>query len=319
MNYKSDKQQQDKRVYKIPTECAGQRIDQALSALLPEHSRSRLQTWISSGNLLINGETRKPHSKAIGGEIITILDPTYNVEENFTPEDIPLNVIFEDKHIIVLNKPTNVVVHPASGNWSGTILNGILHHYPGNISVPRAGIVHRLDKDTTGLMVVARNLEAQTNLVRQLQCKRVSRIYKAIVYGKTPNKGTIERPIGRHPRNRKKMGIVNTGKSATTHFNRDYGGAEWSSVTCVLETGRTHQIRVHLTSIGHPLIGDQTYSGRTKNFKKIRDITWLNRQALHAKELSFDHPISGSRLKFEALVPEDLEQLEMELRETDNG
>ena len=302
----------------IPNSYIGQRLDQTLASLFPQFSRSRLQNWLASGNLLVNGKIVKPKTKMLGGEQINILDP-YNGEESlFQPEDISLDIIYEDDTLAVVNKDTNTVVHPGSGNWSGTMLNGILFHYPNSKHIPRAGIVHRLDKDTTGLMVVAKSLEAQINLVRQLQSKTVHREYYALVNGKTPTKGTIDQPIGRHPKNRTKMAISSAGKDAVTHFTKLAEGDKWSALSCVLETGRTHQIRVHLTSIGHSLLGDQTYKSNHQRYTPLLNTLSFKRQALHAKRLSLTHPNTGELMNWESPIPDDIRTLHAALITRDN-
>jgi 23S rRNA pseudouridine1911/1915/1917 synthase len=293
----------------IPNMYIGQRLDHTLTALFPQFSRSRLQNWLARGNLLVDGQIIKPKTKVLGGEQVIILDAMDGEESAFRPEDIPLEVMYEDDSLAIINKCENMVVHPGSGNWSGTMLNGILFRYPNSKNIPRAGIVHRLDKNTTGLMVVAKSLEAQVDLVRQLQSKSVRREYFALVNGRAPAKGTIDQPIGRHPRNRTKMAIVTNGKNAVTHFTSLDGGDGWSALSCLLETGRTHQIRVHLTSIGHPLLGDKSYTGNTKRHAPLLDTLSFQRQALHAKRLTLTHPNTGELMNWCSEIPEDLQSL----------
>lgn len=301
----------------IPNIYIGQRVDQTLASLFPQFSRSRLQNWLARGNLLIDGEIIKPKTKVLGGEQIIILDTQDGEESAFQPENIPLEIMYEDDSLAIINKHKNMVVHPGSGNWSGTILNGILFRYPNSKNIPRAGIVHRLDKDTTGLMVVAKSLEAQIDLVRQLQSKSVRREYYALVNGQAPNRGTIDQPIARHPRNRKKMAIVSNGKDAVTHFTTIDRGEEWSALSCLLETGRTHQIRVHLTSIGHSLLGDKTYKGNTKKHVALLDTLSFQRQALHAKSLTLVHPSTRELMNWCSEIPDDLQLLLTELKAYD--
>ena len=302
----------------IPNIYIGQRLDQTLASLFPQFSRSRLQNWLAKGNLLVNGQIIKPKTKVLGGEQIIILDTQDGEESAFRPEDLPLEIIYEDDSLAIINKQKNMVVHPGSGNWSGTILNGILFRYPSNKNIPRAGIVHRLDKDTTGLMVIAKSLEAQIDLVRQLQLKIVRREYYALVNGKAPTKGTIDQPIGRHPRNRIKMAIVSSGKDAVTHFSTLEGGTNWSALSCLLETGRTHQIRVHLTSIGHALLGDTSYPGKTKKYASLLDTLFFKRQALHAERLTLTHPSSGKLMNWQSEIPDDIRTLLSALKTKEN-
>ena len=240
-------------------ESSGRRLDQVAAELFPQYSRSRLQSWIRSGQLLVNGEVKAAKFKLQGGESLEI-QAELEAEGDWKPEPIELDIIYEDRHIAVINKPAGLVVHPAAGNRDGTLLNALLHRYPEVETVPRAGIVHRLDKDTTGLMVVARTLEAQTELVRQLQARSVSREYEAVVVGGMTGGGIVDAPIGRHPVNRKKMAVTSDGKSggkeARTHYSIIQRFDGHTHVRCKLETGRTHQIRVHMAHIHHPLVGD---------------------------------------------------------------
>ncbi|MDX5363222.1 MAG: 23S rRNA pseudouridine(1911/1915/1917) synthase RluD [Pseudazoarcus pumilus] len=290
----------------IPASCAGLRLDRALAQLYPEHSRTRLQTWLKDGHVLLDGAPRDAKYKVWGGERLSIDEPEPEVVLAERPEDIALDVVFEDDQLIVLNKPAGLVVHPGSGNWSGTLLNALLHHAPALESVPRAGIVHRLDKETSGLMVVARTLTAQTDLVRQLQARSVSRHYLALVHGKVARAGSVDAPIGRHPQQRTKMAVVEGGREARTHYSIRQQFAAATLVECRLETGRTHQIRVHMASIGHPLVGDPVY-GRRKSAHAVLDA--FPRQALHAFRLGLLHPQDHRPMQWEAPLPEDFEQL----------
>lgn len=313
----SVKENNEIRELVIPNELAGMRLDAALAKLLPDFSRSRMTSWIKDDQVLLNGKPCEPKQKLIGQEKLTITIVPSDENLAFTPEDIALDVIYEDDTVIVLNKSADMVVHPASGNWTGTILNGLLYHYPELQQIPRAGIVHRLDKDTSGLMVVARTLQAQNNLVQQLQNRTVKRIYRAVCDGIVPFDGIIETKIGRDPHNRVKMAVVKFGgKEAITHVKVLERYTTHSYVECSLETGRTHQIRVHMREARHPLAGDPVYGNpRYKCSDEVKDsIKKLHRQALHAYRLSFIHPVSKEEVSFEAKLPEDIYQLLSVLR-----
>ena len=317
VNYKADEEIDIDEEFQIPDDLIGQRIDASLAALLPRLSRSRIKRLIDNQQILINGKSCKPKSIVLGNERVVISDPAIEADVGFVAENIPLDVVYEDDTILVINKKHGVVVHPGAGNWTGTVLNGLLHRYPDSKNIPRAGIVHRLDKDTTGLMVVARTIEAQIHLVKQLQERSIKREYIAVVYGKTKASGTIDLPIGRHPRARTKMAVIASGKEAKTHFQKQSGGEAWSSLQCFLETGRTHQIRVHLSHIGHSLIGDPVYKKNTSNLDQIATIDIPARQALHAKKLTLIHPDSGQEISIETDTPEDLARLEQSLKNLD--
>ncbi len=303
----------------IPDEHTGKRIDTVLALMIPELSRTRLTNWLKSGNILVDGKILRPKDKILGGEIV-LIDPLTNEEElAYLPEEIPLDIIYEDEHILVINKPAGLVVHPGSGNWSGTLLNGLLFCYPELKNIPRAGIVHRLDKDTTGLMVVARTLGAQTQLVRQLQDRQVTRIYRAIVEGHPHQEGVVNKSIGRDPNNRVKMATIAIGgKEAITKFRVLQNFDKFSYIECKLETGRTHQIRVHMKSIGHPLVGDPIYGNHKVNYAEnvVEAILSLNRQALHATKLSFIHPITEELMNFKIALPQDFKYLLQQLTQT---
>ena len=302
----------------IPDKFAGQRLDQALAELFSQFSRSRLQQWLNDGELLVDGKSVKANKKVLGGEFIQILKQGKDENSAYEGEDVPIDIVYEDNEILVINKPRDMVVHPGSGNWSGTLLNGVLFKYPKNKEIPRAGIVHRLDKNTTGLMVIAKTIESQTSLVRQLQSRTVRREYYALVNGRMPKSGMIDDPIGRHPRNRKKMAIVSTGKHAVTHFKTTRLGTAWSAISCLLETGRTHQIRVHLTSIGHSIIGDPTYTGHSKHYDALLKTLSFDRQALHATSLSLKHPKSDEEMTWTAEAPSDMQSLASALKSADD-
>ena len=298
---------------KVPNEMGQKRLDQIASLLFPDYSRSRLQAWIKSGELTVDGQSGKAKDKLIGGELLAI-DTELEPEGEWLPEDIPLDVVYEDEQIIVLNKPADLVVHPAAGNPSGTLLNGLLHRYPDLVQIPRAGIVHRLDKDTTGLMVVARTLEAQNSLVQQLQGRTMGREYEAICMGVMTGGGVVDEPIGRHPSHRTKMAVHPMGKEATTHYRVVQRFRHHTHVRLKLETGRTHQIRVHMAYIQYPLVGDQLYAGRFRLPRKIDldlqdHLKQFKRQALHAKALQLTHPVTEKQLNWEVDLPTDLSQL----------
>lgn len=292
-----------------PHDAAGHRLDAVLAGLLPEYSRSRITQWIRTGQVRVDGLAVPPRHKLAGGETITVESEPLPEEMAFRAEDVPLEVVYADAAIYVINKPAGLVVHPGSGNWQGTLLNGLLHLDPALAKVPRAGIVHRLDKETSGLLVVARSVTAQTALVRALQAHVVQREYLAVAWGAVPASGRIEAPVGRHPTQRTKMAVVASGKPAVTHFERLDLLQGASLVRCRLETGRTHQIRVHLASQGHPLVGDPVYShGRPAP-------DGFSRQALHAARLALDHPLTGKVMAWEAPLPDDMQDLIATLRE----
>jgi len=296
----------------VPGDCSGQRVDQILARLLAQHSRSRLQSWIREGRVTVGGmRVVEPRQKLWAGEIVEVAEAPDERAESSAPEDIPLQVVYEDECLIVLDKPVGLVVHPGNGNWSGTLLNGLLHHAPQLDKVPRAGIVHRLDKDTSGLMVVAKTLEAQTDLVRQLQARSVKRCYQALVRGIVERAGSVDAPIGRHPTLRTSMAVVRTGKPARTHYRVLEQFLACTLVECALETGRTHQIRVHMTSIGHPLVGDPTYGGGASRVPRAAEFP---RQALHACRLSLRHPGTGKAMLWRSALPDDMATLIENLR-----
>ncbi len=280
------------------------RLDQALAKLLPEHSRNRLAQWVREERVRIDGHAAIPRVKVWGGEALEVHPAADPRELAAKPQDIALNVVYEDDALIVIDKPAGLVVHPGSGNWSGTMLNALLGHEPALAQVPRAGIVHRLDKDTSGLLVVARTPVAQTDLVRQLQARTVRREYAAVAHGAIARDGSVEAPIGRHPVSRTRMAVVSRGKPAVTHYRVLERYADATYVECRLETGRTHQIRVHLASIGHPLVGDPVYGKRN-----AKPALAFDRQALHARRLGLLHPTSHQPLSWEAPLPQDMREL----------
>ena len=288
----------------IPPEHAGRRLDQSLAELLPDYSRNRIQQWIDAGEVRVDGKPATRKQKVWGGETAELSPTEHPSEQPYKAEAIALDILHEDESVIVVNKPAGLVVHPGAGNWEGTLLNALLHHAPGLAQIPRAGIVHRLDKDTSGLLVVAKTLTAQTALVRALQARDVKRVYWAVAMGVLdPVEGEVDAPIGRHPTHRTRMAVVEGGKPARTDYRvlRQFRQAAW--VECRLHTGRTHQIRVHLAHIGHPLVGDTLYAGR-------RQIAvGFHRQALHAYRLGFEHPLTGEHVEWEAAMPEDFSRL----------
>ena len=293
----------------VPFDLGGQRLDQVAAQLFSEHSRSRLAAWIKDGRLTVDGAALRPRDTVHAGAVLE-LSAEQEAQGEWVAQDIPLDIVFEDDHILVLNKPSGLVVHPAAGHADGTLLNALLHHVPDLINVPRAGIVHRLDKDTTGLMVVAKTLQAQTRLVEQLQARSVSRIYEAIVIGVIITGGTVDAPIGRHGQQRQRMAVVEGGKPAVSHYRVLERFRSHTHVRVKLETGRTHQIRVHMTHIGYPLVGDPLYSGRFRippaaNPTMVQTLRDFPRQALHARFLELDHPVTGERMKWESPLPDD--------------
>ncbi|MGU7780648.1 RluA family pseudouridine synthase [Burkholderia sp. PU8-34] len=304
------------RVVEVPASLAGERLDKALAQLFPEFSRSRLQSWIDAQRVRVDGAPAKIRQPVPLGATIELVPDLLPEQLAFTPEPVPLDIVYEDDALVVINKPAGLVVHPAAGNWSGTILNGLLHRYgDAAAGLPRAGIVHRLDKETSGLMVVARTLAAQTDLVRQLQARTVKRRYFALVWGTMPDEGTIDAPIGRDPRERTRMAVVTgaSGKPARTHF-RTVDTCMWqrqpvSAIQCDLETGRTHQIRVHCSHVGHPLLGDPVY-GRARGKRSVQPLPdGFARQALHAWRLGLVHPVTGRTMQWRCPLPDDMTAL----------
>lgn len=310
----------------IPPESAGKRLDVVLTELFPGYSRSRLQEWVRAERITVNGQFPQNRQRVIGGEAVCLLLPATEDETlsgDYAPEPIPLDVVFEDDHIIVINKPANLVMHPAVGNRSGTVLNALLYHYPEVSAVPRAGIVHRLDKDTTGLFVVARTLLAHNSLIGQLQTRTMGRQYSAVVQGTMVSGGTVDAPIGRHPQDRKRMAIRDSGKPAITHFRVTEKFSTHTHLSVSLETGRTHQIRVHMTSIQHPLVGDGTYGGRRRFPKGLSEaarnlVHDFPRQALHAQKIGLNHPSSNTSLSWETDLPDDMQDLLLALRQVND-
>ncbi|WP_112080954.1 23S rRNA pseudouridine(1911/1915/1917) synthase RluD [Haemophilus influenzae] len=298
----------------VQPEQMGQRLDQTLAELFPEYSRSRLKTWIEADLVKLNDRiTNIPREKVLGGERIEIIVEVED-ETRFEAENIPLNIVYEDDDIIVINKPKDLVVHPGAGNPNGTVLNALLYHYPPISEVPRAGIVHRLDKDTTGLMVVAKTIPAQTKLVRDLQKRKITREYEAVASGIMTKGGTVDQPMARHATKRTSMAVHPMGKPAVTHYRIMENYRNYTRLRLRLETGRTHQIRVHMAHIAHPLLGDQTYGGRPRPPKNASEdfmevLRNFKRQALHAVMLRLAHPITGEMMEWYAPLPDDFVEL----------
>jgi len=297
----------------IPFEHAGQRLDQVLAGLLSEYSRTRIKDWIETGQVLVNGGQLRPKDRVLGGERIEVKALLTEAVE-VAPQSIDLDIVYQDKHILVLNKPAGLVVHPGAGNATGTLQNALLHFDPELVHLPRGGIVHRLDKDTSGLLVVARTLKAHTALVRALEVHDVQREYEAVCLGVMTGGGTVDAPIGRHPVDRLRQAIRQDGREATTHYRVIQRFRGHTHVRLQLETGRTHQIRVHMAHIHYPLVGDRVYGGRLLLPKGaspalIDMLRGFKRQALHAARLAFEHPVTGKPVECVAGLPADLREL----------
>ena len=318
MNERDDYSPEDEEplcvVRMIPPELGGLRLDKVLATLFADHSRSRLQAWVKEGRVRLDGTRSESKHKVRGGEVLQVEEAPELEVGAAEAEDIPLSVVHEDEAILVVDKPAGLVVHPGSGNWSGTLLNALLHHAPQLAGVPRAGIVHRLDKDTSGLLVVAKTLVAQTDLIRQLQARTVSRQYLALVRGQLNGSGRIDAPIGRHPTQRTKMAVIEGGREAATRYIVRERFADCTLVECQLETGRTHQIRVHMAHKGYPLVGDAAYGSRRRGNVLLDTFP---RQALHAWRLGLIHPSSRQAMDWESALPEDFSNLLRELRKAE--
>lgn len=304
----------------IPDTQLGQRLDQVLAGLFPDYSRSRIKEWIINGEVKVDGRVvNKPKEKLLGGEKVTI-DTAIEAVIHYKPQNLPLNIVYEDNSILVINKSRGFVVHPGAGNPDGTVLNALLHHYPELTSLPRAGIVHRLDKDTTGLMVISKTIPAQSRLVEALQNHGIIREYEAIAMGVMTTGGTVDEPIARHPNKRTHMSVFPLGKLAVTHYRIMERFRMHTRLRLRLETGRTHQIRVHMAHIAHPLVGDQLYGGRPRppkgaSEKFMTTLRSFDRQALHAAKLGLIHPITGEKMVWDAPLPDDIVKLIAVLRE----
>lgn len=297
----------------IPTENAGQRLDQVLANLLSEYSRTRIKDWIETGQILVNGGQLRPKDKVLGGERVEV-SATLTQAVAVEPQSIALDIVHQDQHVLVLNKPAGLVVHPGAGNATGTLQNALLHFDPELVTLPRGGIVHRLDKDTSGLLVIARTLEAHTALVRALEVHDVEREYEAVCVGVMTAGGTIDAPVGRHPIDRLRQAIRSDGRESVTHYRVIHRYRGHTHVRLQLETGRTHQIRVHMAHIKYPLVGDRVYGGRLllpkgASPELIEEIRGFKRQALHAARLKFEHPVSGKPIECTAAVPADMRAL----------
>ncbi len=296
----------------VPDELAGLRLDQALAKMFPEFSRGQLSKWIKAGEVAVDAHQLRPRDSVIGGEQISITTELVTQDDSWTAEAISLDIVHEDDDVIIINKPAGMVVHPGAGNQQGTLVNALLAHAPQLANIPRAGIVHRLDKSTTGLLMVAKTLQAHNSLVAQLQARTVLREYQAIAVGVMTAGGTVNEPIGRHHIDRKRMAVSQTGKPSVTHYRVEQRFRAHTFIRCKLETGRTHQIRVHMAHIRHPLLGDPVYGGRFKQAKGMSQpcreaIQCFRRQALHAGFLGFDHPSSGEAVSWQADLPEDMQ------------
>ena len=307
------------QIIAVPEELAGLRLDQALARMFPEYSRSRLKEWLLAGAITVDGGSKRPRDAVAGGEMISF-EPQSESEVRASPEPITLDVVYEDDDLLVVNKSAGLVVHPGAGNPGGTLMNGLLHHAPVLETIPRAGIIHRIDKDTTGLLLVAKTLPAHTALVRQLADRDISRNYLAICNGVLTGGGTIDQPIGRHPGDRKRMSVQKNGKPAVTHYTVLERFRAFTYIRVTLETGRTHQIRVHFAWRRHALVGDQTYGGRLAlpagaSEPLIESLRRFKRQALHATRLAFEHPTSGEAMELEVPPPADFEEVLAVMRE----
>jgi len=292
---------------------AGMRLDQVLAELFTDYSRSKLQTWVKSGRVQVNGLTLKPKDKLVGGETIA-LDAEAEIVVIAEPEPIPLEIIFEDESLLIVNKPAGLVVHPAVGNWNGTLLNALLNHDAHLETLPRAGIVHRIDKETSGLLMIAKTLQAHNSLTQQLQDRDITREYLAITRGRMTAGGTIDEPIGRHATDRKRYAVRENGKHAVTHYRVGQRFTRHTLVQVKLETGRTHQIRVHMAHIRFPLLGDQVYGGRFQmppdcSEQLEKELRSFKRQALHAAKLGLQHPVTDEYCEWEQPMPEDMARL----------
>jgi 23S rRNA pseudouridine1911/1915/1917 synthase len=297
----------------IPDNCANDRLDQALAKLLPDYSRTQIKEWIDAGKILVNQQPSKAKRKLKGGEVISI-EISLTPQPEWEAQDLPLNIVYDDDSLLIINKPVGLVVHPGAGNAKNTLLNALLHHYPELKTLPRAGIIHRLDKDTSGLLVIAKTSLALKKLTQQLKKRSLLREYQAIVYGRLISGGKIDASIARHPLQRKRMAIDDTGKPAITHYRVLEKYRAHTRLRVRLETGRTHQIRVHMAYIHHPIVGDVTYGGRVKLSKGMSPelidmLRQFKRQALHAFKIGLVHPQTEEDMQWEIDLPDDMQQL----------
>lgn len=299
---------------RIPEALSGQRLDSALAEMFPDYSRSRMKQWIQQGQILLEGRQVKPKVKVFSDQELQLDIESVEPDNDCLPEDIPLDIVYEDESLIVINKPTSFVVHPAAGHRQGTLQNALLFYDETLAAVPRAGIVHRLDKDTTGLMVVARNLVSHKYLVEQIQLREVHREYQAIVHGVMTGGGTVDEPIGRHQHDRVRMTVREDGRPSVTHYRVLQRFRVYSHIQVELETGRTHQIRVHMQHLRHPVVGDPVYAGRPRippgaDAAFIEQLRNFGRQALHAWKLGLSHPETGEEISWQADLPDDMQAL----------
>jgi 23S rRNA pseudouridine1911/1915/1917 synthase len=298
----------------IPEDCAGFRLDQALAQLFSDYSRGQITKWIKSGYVLVDQETRRPRDSVVGGEQVSIQAQIEAVDDSWIAQAIELDIIHEDEDVLIINKPAGMVVHPGAGNHQGTLVNALLHHSPPLEGIPRAGIVHRIDKGTTGLLMIAKTLQAHNSLVSQLQERSVHREYQAIAMGVMTAGGTVDAPVGRHHIERKRMTVTSSGKPAITHYRVEQRFRAHTHIRCKLETGRTHQIRVHMAHIRYPLLGDPAYGGRLRLPKGASEqcqetLKAFRRQALHAGSLGFIHPRTQQEVSWKVDMPEDMQQI----------
>ena len=297
----------------VPDEASGERLDKVLAKVFPPHSRSKLQAWLKEGRITLANETPSGRLSVTGGEILRLqMPPLAQIE--WAAEPLALSVVHQDEHIVVIDKPSGLVVHPGAGNPAGTLANAILHQYPAAGALPRAGIVHRLDKDTSGLLVVALTELARSELIQGLEARAISREYLAVVNGRPISGGTVDASIGRHPRNRLKMAVTSKGRPAVTHYRLGQCFRSHTLLKLQLQTGRTHQIRVHMAHLGFPLVGDPVYGGRFQlpprsSPQLITTLQGFQRQALHAAVLALVHPATGESLRWESVVPSDFAAL----------
>jgi 23S rRNA pseudouridine1911/1915/1917 synthase len=298
---------------RVPLEMAGMRLDQVLAELFADYSRSKLQLWVKAGRVQVNGLALKIKDKLEGGEEI-LLDAEAEIVITAEAEKIPLDIVFEDESLLIVNKPAGLVVHPAVGNWHGTLLNALLNHEPHLETLPRGGIVHRIDKETSGLLMIAKTLQAHNSLTQQLQAREITRQYLAITRGRMTAGGTVDQPIGRHPTDRKRYTVRESGKEAVTHYRVGQRFTRHTLINVKLETGRTHQIRVHMAHIRYPLLGDQVYGGRFQmppNCSEAleKELRSFKRQALHAAKLGLQHPVTDEYHEWEQPLPDDMARL----------